>query len=150
MYIFVIQFLVSQSNVGIQIHYRHFHLCPHPRCKLVKSRKVVNSSSLCLVSMSHIFSLHFHPPTQLQRHVILHKGYNLVSFCLVLATSLIGSCLFTAPLWLEGRDMMPGVHVVSGPVDLANVSSVHTILPDYNRPMCRPSQPCIVDEPSIP
>ena len=74
----------------------------------------------------------FPPPTQLQRHVILHKGYNLVSFCLVLATSLIGSCLFTAPLWLESRDMMPRVHVVSGPVDLASVSSVHTIPPGYN------------------
>ena len=80
----------------------------------------------------------------------LHKGYNLVSFCLVLATSLIGSCLFTAPLWLEGRDMMPGVHAVSGPIDLVSVSSVHTTPPDYNRPKCRPSQPCIVDEPNVP
>ena len=71
-------------------------------------------------------------PTQPQRHVILHKGYNLISFCLVLATSLIGSCLSMASLWLEGRDTMPGVHVVGGPVDLANVSSVHTIPPDYN------------------
>ena len=92
----------------------------------------------------------FPPPTQSQRHVILHKGYNLVSFCLVLATSLIGSCLFTAPLGLEGRDIMPGVHAVSGPIDLANVSSVHTIPPDYNRPKCRPSQPCVVDEPNVP
>ena len=40
--------------------------------------------------------------------------------------------------------MMPGVHVVSGPIDLANVSSVH------NRPKCRPSQPCMVDESNIP
>ena len=46
--------------------------------------------------------------------------------------------------------MMPGVYVVSGSVDLASVSSVHTIPPDYNRPKCRPSQPCIVDEPNIP
>ena len=46
--------------------------------------------------------------------------------------------------------MMPGVHVVSDPVDLANVSLVHTIPPDYNRPKCRPSQPCIVDEANIP
>ena len=46
--------------------------------------------------------------------------------------------------------MMPGVHVVSGPIDRANVSLVHTIPPDYNRPKCRPSQPCIVDEPNIP
>ena len=45
---------------------------------------------------------------------------------------------------------MPGAHVVSSSVDLANVSSVHTIPPDYNRPKCRPSQPCIVDEPNIP
>ena len=39
--------------------------------------------------------------------------------------------------------MMPRVHVVSGPVDLASVSSVHTIPPDYN-------QPCIVDEHDVP
>ena len=45
---------------------------------------------------------------------------------------------------------MPGVHVVSGPVDLANVSPVHTIPPAYNRSKCRPSQPCIMDEPNIP
>ena len=45
---------------------------------------------------------------------------------------------------------MPGVHAVSGPIDLVNVSSVHTIPPDYNRPKCRPSQPCIVDEPNVP
>ena len=46
--------------------------------------------------------------------------------------------------------MMPGVHVVSGPVNIANVSSVHTIPPAYNRAKCRPSQPCIVDESNIP
>ena len=46
--------------------------------------------------------------------------------------------------------MMPGVHAVSGPVDLANVLWVHTIPPDYNRPKCHPCQPCIVDESNIP
>ena len=45
---------------------------------------------------------------------------------------------------------MPGVHVVSGPIDLANVSLVHTIPPGYNRPKCHPSQPCILDESNIP
>ena len=36
------------------------------------------------------------------------------------------------------------------PADLANVSSVYTIPPDYNRPKCCPSQPCVVGEPKIP
>ena len=146
----MIQFLISLLNVGIQIHYRNFHLCPHPWCKLVNSRKVANSFSLGLVSMSHAFSLHFHPlhsPSDISYCI---KAITLVSFCLVLATSLIGSCLFRAPLCLEGRDMMPLVHVVSGPIDFANVSSVYTIPPDYNRPKCYPSQPSIVDESNIP
>ena len=57
----VIQLLVSLLTVGIQIHYRHFYLHPHPQCKLINSRKVVHSFSLGLVSMSHVFSLHFYP-----------------------------------------------------------------------------------------
>ena len=28
------------SNVGIQIHYRHFHLCPHSRCRRGKRRVI--------------------------------------------------------------------------------------------------------------
>ena len=130
------------------------HAFPSSSSPLVQtSQKQENSEQLFTRPSVNVTCLltAFPPPTQPLWQVILHKGYNLVSFCLVLATSLIGSCLFTAPLWLEGGDMMPDVHVVSGPVDLASVSSVHTTPQDYNRPKCYPSQSYIlVDEPNIP
>ena len=63
------------------------------------------------------------PPTQPQERVTLHRGFNVVSFCLLLASSLIGSSLLASPMWLEGQEICPGVQVFSGPIDLATVPS---------------------------
>ena len=88
------------------------------------------------------------PPTQPREHIVLHMGFNLVTFCLVMASTLVGNPLFSTPLWLEGSSIFPGVNVVSGPIDLKSFASspVHSqfpqfLLPSYNHPKCRPSQP---------
>ena len=66
---------------------------------------------------------HMPPPTQPNECITLHRGFNVVSFCLLLASSLVGSSLLTAPMWLEGQEICSGVQVVSGPKDLATVPS---------------------------
>ena len=88
------------------------------------------------------------PPTQPREHIVLHRGFNLVTFCLVMASTLVGNPLFSTPLWLEGSSIFPGVNVVSGPIDLKSFASspIHSqfpqfLLPSYNHPKCRPSQP---------
>ena len=82
------------------------------------------------------------------------QGFNLVSLCLVMASSLVGNPLFTNQLWLEGSQLVPGVQVVSGPIDLKSLSTSSSLagfpkssLPSYNHPKCRLSQP--LPEPNL-
>ena len=63
------------------------------------------------------------PPTQPEESITLHIGFNVVSFCLLLVSSLVGSSLLAGPMWLEGQEICPGVQVISGPIDLATVPS---------------------------
>ena len=62
------------------------------------------------------------------------------------------------PLWLDGQEISPGVHVVSGPISLTeaqtHVSIVSPQLTDFssftgpfNSPKCRPSQAMLDLEP---
>ena len=53
-----------------------------------------------------------HPST----HIRLHRGFNLVTLCLVMTASLVGSSLFSSPQWLEGQEISPGIQVISGPL----------------------------------
>ena len=64
------------------------------------------------------------PPTQPREHITLHRGLNVVTFCLLLASSLVGSSLLAAPMWLEGQEICPGVQVVSGPTTLPSSFSL--------------------------
>ena len=87
-------------------------------------------------------------PPQPRENIVLHLGFNLVTLCLVMASTLVGNPLFSIPLWLEGSSLFPEVEVVSGPIDLKSLASspVHSqfpqfSLPSYNHPKCRPSQP---------
>ena len=63
------------------------------------------------------------PPTQPKERITLHRGFHVVSFCLLLASSLTGPSLLVGPMWLEGQEICPGVQVISGPIDLATVPS---------------------------
>ena len=64
-----------------------------------------------------------HPST----HIRLHRGFNLVTLCLVMTASLVGSSLFSSPQWLEGQEISPGIQVISGPFDLHALSSVPSL-----------------------
>ena len=55
-------------------------------------------------------------PSQPSEPIRLHRGFNLVTLYLVMTASLVGSSMFSSPLWLEGNEVCPGVHVVSGPI----------------------------------
>ena len=66
--------------------------------------------------------------------------------------------MLTSPLWLDGHEISPGVHIVSNPISLAEaqtrVSIVSPQLTDFssftgpfNYPKCRPSQPMPEPEP---
>ena len=84
-----------------------------------------------------------HPST----HIRLHRGFNLVTLCLVMTASLVGSSLFSSPQWLEGQEISPGIQVISGPFDLHALSSVPSLddplffkTEGHHYPKCRPSR----------
>ena len=56
-------------------------------------------------------------PAHPSSHICLHCGFNLVTLCLVMTSSLVGSTLFSSPKWLEG------LQVISGPFDMNVISS---------------------------
>ena len=84
-----------------------------------------------------------HPST----HIRLHRGFNLVTLCLVMTASLVGSSLFSSPQWLEGQEISPGIQVISGPFDLHALSSVPSLddplffkTEGHHYPKCGPSR----------
>ena len=97
-------------------------------------------------------------PNAPKQRVQLHRGFNIVTLCLVLTASLLGTFVLTFPLWLDGQEISPGAYVVSGPISLTeaqtHVSIVSPHLTDFssftgpfNFPKCRPSQPMPEPEP---
>ena len=76
-----------------------------------------------------------------------------MTLCLVKTASLVSSSMFSSPLWLEGNEACPGVHVVSGPITQSCFSS-QTIIPEplpamhRNYPKCRPSH--MLSDPESP
>ena len=92
-------------------------------------------------------------PSQPSAPIRLHRGFNLVTLCLVMTASLVGSSMFSTPLWLEGNEVCPGVQVVRGPIFQTCISS-QPVIPEppqalnQNYPKCRPSH--MLPEPEEP
>ena len=93
-------------------------------------------------------------PSHHSSHIRLCRCFNLVTLCLVMTASLVGSSLFSSPQWLESSEISPGIQVVSGPVDMNSISSVpsfddplFTHPRGHNFPKCRPSHMLPVYEP---
>ena len=84
-------------------------------------------------------------PSQPSEPIRLHRGFNLVTLCLVMTASLVGSSMFSSPFWLEGNEVCPEVQVVSGPISPTCISS-QPVIPEppqalnQNYPKCRPSR----------
>ena len=57
------------------------------------------------------------------QRVQLHCEFNIVTLCLVLTASLLGTSVLTSPFWLDCQEISPGVHVVSGPISLSKVQT---------------------------
>ena len=93
---------------------------PHLSSQTSNSRPCSSAHVACLLTAVP-------PITQPKEHVTLHRGFNLVTLCLVMASTLIGNPLFSTPLWLEGGSLFPGVQGVSGPIGLHSLAS--TLLP---------------------
>ena len=95
-------------------------------------------------------------PSHHSSHIRLHRGFNLVTLCLVMTAPLVGPTMFSSPHWLEGNEISPGVQVVSGPVDLNSISSVPSLddplfqhHEGHNYPKCRPSRMLLEYEPHL-
>ena len=65
-----------------------------------KFRQTPRYCSLQSVSCppTHLLTYPHAPPTQPKEHITLHRCFNVVRFCLLLASSLVGSSLLTAPM----------------------------------------------------
>ena len=86
-------------------------------------------------------------PAHPSSHIRLHCGFNLFTLCLVMTASLVGSTLFSSPQWLEGKEIAPGLQVISGPFDMNAISSGPSLdeplflqAEGHNYPKCRPSR----------
>ena len=86
------------------------------------------------------------------QHVSLKRGFNLVTVCLVIAASLVGSPIFSGPLWLEGTTFSPGLQTLSGPIALEalrlapGVSPSTFLTASHPHAKSRPSQPIPPDD----
>lgn len=63
------------------------------------------------------------PPGLPKHSQPLHRGLKFVTVCLSVSAGLMGHNTMHQPLWIEGRDLQPGVKVLSGPFDLSQISS---------------------------
>ncbi len=58
-------------------------------------------------------------PLGLSNPVSLCRGLIVVTVCLVVAASLLGSPFFAGSHWLDGTQFSPGLQTLSGPIDLS-------------------------------
>ncbi|XP_068756924.1 uncharacterized protein [Montipora capricornis] len=63
------------------------------------------------------------PPGVHKRSQALHRGLNFVTVCITLSAALMGRQVVRQPLWIEGKQIQPGVNVLSGPFDRSQISS---------------------------
>ena len=76
------------------------------------------------MSELHVFLLSGAPPPGVhKRSESLHRGLNFVTVCVTLSAALMGYRVVRQPLWIEGKQIQPGVNVLSGPFDVSQISS---------------------------
>ena len=68
---------------------------------------------------------------------------NIITVCLFLTSSLIGSTYFDDSFWLKGQKLNPDMEVISGPANLSYIPcSVQLLTPPLRaKRKCTPSQP---------
>ena len=90
------------------------------------------------------------PPPGVHKHSqSLHRGLNFLTVCITLSAAFMGYQAVRQPLWIEGKDIQPGVKVLSGPFDLSEISSLVT--PESARPNSEPYYNAhLIDLPETP
>ena len=57
-------------------------------------------------------------PSHMRKRPTLQRGFNSITVCLLLTSSMIGYSFTGNDLWLQGETLSPGIEVLSGPVSL--------------------------------
>ena len=113
---------------------------PHPGLSTSPPQGPSSANTTCLLTAMP-------SPAHPSYHIRLHRGFNLVTLCLVMTASLVGSTLLSSPQWLEGKEISPGLQVIRGPFDMNAISSGPSLdeplflqTEGHNYPKCRPSR----------
>ena len=61
----------------------------------------------------------FPSPNQPRTRIQINRGLNIITICLFLTSSLIGSTYFADSFWLVGQKLNPDMEVISGPANLS-------------------------------
>ena len=133
------------------VTFRHPSMRFHVYCSLDNPLKGFTSDSTPNASLSHqsrqtASKLHVSvtclltgapPPGVHKCSQSLHRGLNFVTVCVTLSAALMGYQVVRQPLWIEGKQIQPGVKVLSGPFNLSQISSHVTpaTTPSNNDPL---------------
>jgi len=94
-------------------------------CESGSTAQKPHVSIICLITGA--------PPLGVNRRSqSLHCGLNFVIVYVTLSAALMGYQVLRQPLWIEGKDIQPGVKFLSGPFDLSQISS--HVIPETVRP----------------
>ena len=138
-----------------QVHFRHPNMNFIVRCRNdnpansspCPSNNSTNSGSVQLTSQesgANITCLFTGMPgmNSVKHSRQLQKGFNLISICLLISASFLGTYVLNKNFWLEGLQVFPGINIISGPIDLQHASS-HLNVPEPEfraKPKCSPSR----------
>ena len=120
------------------------HAFPHLTPANLSTRTTTDKNASSTASSAQVTCLltGLPSPNQLRTRIQINRGLNIITICLFLTSSLIGSTYFSDS-WLEGQKLNPDMEVISGPTNLSySPSSVQLLTPPFKaKRKCTPSQP---------
>ena len=123
------------------VTFRHPSMQFRVHCSLDHPLKSFTSDSASNASKPHVSVtclLTGAPPPGVHKcSQSLHRGLNFVTVCVTLSAALMDYQVVRQQLWIEGKQIQPGVKVLSGPFDLSQISSHVTpaTTPSNNDPL---------------
>ena len=124
------------DHVKLIIYFNHPSLCFQIKC--VDSNPFAHFPNLSnqtfssvKVHTSHACLQEFLLPPS--KNIVLKCGFNLATLCLVMDSSFVGNPFFANQLLLEGSQLVPGVQILSGLIELKSLgtSSSLTGFPNF-------------------
>ena len=129
---FAIQVCSFGYSALLTIHLKDFTSISVPK----SSSSFASGSTAQKPHVSIIRLLTRAPPLDVNRQS-QSRGLNFVTVYVTLSVAVMGYQVMHQPLWIEGKDIQPGVKVLSGPCDLSQISS--HVIPET---ACPNSDPC--------